>query len=183
MRYPPRRPRTLITKEKQMGRPINKRYFGPLTGTSGSPSGDGYDQAGNNLSNTSNYTEKKRGFNIPVEQARVIGGDLDIGGDAAATPYIVAQKGSRKYRVMTSSGEGICRLVNDDGSSQVTAGEMVIKGYLGGDSGNAGIAIAKLTKFYAVDFSGNRYKWYVVNDGSSLQNVIALVAASDETIN
>ena len=84
---------------------------------------------------------------------------------------------------MTSSGEGTCRLVDDDGSSEVTAGEMVIKGYLNGDSGNSGIAIAKLTKFYATDFSGNRYKWYVVNDGSSFQNVLALVAATDASVN
>lgn len=166
-----------------MGRPINKRYFGPLSGTTGTSSGDGYSAAGHNVSNTTNYSEKFRGFNIPVEQARVSGGDLDIGGDAAATPYIISQKGSRRYRVMTSSGEGICRLVNDDGSSQVTAGEMVIKGYLNGDSGNDGIAIAKLTKFYAVDFSGNRYKWYVVNDGSSLQNVLALAAGDDASVN
>lgn len=166
-----------------MGRPINKRYFGPLTGTSGTPSGDGYDQAGHDLSDTNAYSEKKVGFNIPVEQARVIGGDLDIGGAASATPYIISQKGSRRYRVMTSSGEGICRLVDDDGSSQVTDGEMVIKGYLNGDSGNTGVAIAKLTKFYAVDFSGNRYKWYVVNDGSSFQNVLALVAATTASVN
>jgi hypothetical protein len=168
-----------------MGRPISKRYFGPLSGTTGTPSGDGYDQAGHNLSNTSNYTEKKRGFNIPVEQARVTGGDLDIGGDAAATPYIIAQKGSRKYRVMTSSGAGNCVLVDDDGSSEVTAGEMVIKGYVGGDAGVAGsgVAIKKLTKFYATDFSGNRYKWYVANDGSSLQNVLVLVTGTDTSVN
>ncbi len=165
-----------------MGRPINKRYFGPLNG-SGLASADGSDAAGHTLSNTTTYSEKQRGFNIPVEQARVIGGDLDIGGEASATPYIISQKGSRKYRVMTSSGEGICRLVNDDGSSQVTAGEMVLKGYLNGDSGNSGVAIAKLTKFYAVDFSGNRYKWYVVNDGSSFQNVIALVDATTASVN
>lgn len=169
-----------------MGRPINKRFFGTFDATAQSatnPTADGKDQAGNDLSNTSNYSEKRLGFNIPVEQACVPGGELDIGGDASLTPYIMAQKGSRKYRVMTSSGAGNCTLVNDDGSSNVTGGEMVIKGYLNGDSGNTGIAIRKLTKFYATDFSGNRYKWYVVNDGSSLQNVIALVAATTASVN
>ena len=169
-----------------MGRPINKRYFGRFDATAKSadnPTVDGFDQAGHNLSNTSNYTEKRRGFNIPVEQARVTGGDLDIGGDAAETPYIIAQKGTSKYRVNTSSGQGNCILVDDDGSSEVSAGEMVIKGYIYGDSGNSGIAIKKLTKFYATDFNGNRYKWYVINDGSSLQNVLALVTATDASIN
>jgi hypothetical protein len=166
-----------------MGRPISKRYFGPLSGTTGTPSGDGYTAAGQNT--TSGYSEKLTSYNIPIEQARVPGGDLDIGGAASTTPYIIAQKGSRKYRVMTSSGEGICRLVNDDGSSQVTDGEMVIKGYLGGDSGAAGtgIAISKLTKFYAVDFNGQRYKWHVDNDGSSVGNVLVLTAATDTSIN
>jgi len=168
-----------------MGRPISKRYFGRFDATAKSadnPTVDGFDQAGHNLSNTTNYSEKKRGFNIPVEQARVSGGDLDIGGDAAETPYIIAQKGSRKYRVMTSSGAGNCVLVDDDGSSQVTAGEMVIKGYLNGDNGVAGIAIKKLTKFYATDFNGNRYKWYVANDGSTLQNMLVLVAGTDASV-
>ena len=167
-----------------MGRPINKRFFGPLSGTTGSASGDGYAGSGQNVSNTGTYSEKQRGFNIPVEQARIAGGELDIGGDGAATPYIISQKGSRKYRVMTSSGAGNCILVDDDGSSNVSNGEMLIKGYLNG-IGQPGIAIKKLTKYYAIDFNNNRYKWYVDNNAgdSSLANVLILTVATDTSVN
>jgi hypothetical protein len=174
-----------------MGRPIDKRYFGRLEATSPkdptNPTTDGKDQTGRALTSTSLYTLKARGYNIPVYKARVVGGDLDIGGDAANTPYIIAQKGSRKYRVNTSSGQGNCVLVNDDGSSGIAAGEMVLAGFLGGDAGGSSpIFIQKLTKHYAADFSGNRYKWYITNSGagedSSLANVLALVDASATTV-
>ena len=169
-----------------MGRPINKRYFGPLDGA-GLASADGKDQAGNTLTSTSLYSEKKRGYNIPVYKARVPGGEMDVGGDAASSPYIIAQKGSRKYRVMTSSGAGNCVLVNDDGSSGIGDGEMVLAGWLGGDTGaGSPIFIRKLTKFYAVDFNGNRYKWHVtagVGADSSLANILVLTAATDTSIN
>lgn len=174
-----------------MGRPLPKKFFGRLEATTPkdptNPTQDGKDQTGRTITNTSLYSEKLRGYNIPVEQARIPGGDLDIGGDAANSPYIIAQKGSRKYRVNTSSGQGNCILVDDDGSSNVSDGEMVIKGFLSGDTGDGtGIAIKKLTKFYAIDFSGNRYKWYVDNTtgpDSALANVLVLVSATDTSIN
>ena len=173
-----------------MGRPLPKKFFGRLDTADKSainPTVDGKDQTGRTIINAALYSEKLRGYNIPVEQARIPGGDLDIGGDAAQSPYIIAQKGTSKYRVHTSSGEGNCILVNDDGSSQVSNGEMVIKGFLSGDTGDGtGIAIKKLTKFYATDFSGNRYKWYVDNTtgpDSALANVLVLVAATDTSIN
>lgn len=172
-----------------MGRPINKRYFGRLDPTSPkdptNPTQDGKDQTGRTLTNTNLYRIKARGYNIPVEQARIPGGDLDIGGDAANSPYIIAQKGSRKYRVNTSSGQGNCVLVDDDGSSNVGNGEMIIKGFLNGVTGdNPGIAIRKLTKHYAVDFNGNRYKWYVddtTGPDSALANVLVLISANATT--
>jgi hypothetical protein len=173
-----------------MGRPLPKKFFGRLDTEAKSavnPTVDGGDQTGRTITNTSLYSEKLRGYNIPVEQARIPGGDLDIGGDAATSPYIIAQKGTSKYRVNTSSGQGNCILVDDDGSSQVGNGEMVIKGFLSGDTGDGtGIAIKKLTKFYATDFNGNRYKWYVDNTtgpDSALANVLVLVTAADTSIN
>lgn len=172
-----------------MGRPIPKRFFGPLSGTTGTPSGDGYTAAGHNT--TSGYSEKFTSYNIPVYKARIPGGslasptyDMDIGGDAANGPYIIAQKGARKYRVQTSDGAGNCVLVDDDGSSGIGPGEMVIAGFLGGDAGDGSpIFIKKITKFYAVDFNGTRYKWHVENDGSTLGNVLALSLATDTSIN
>lgn len=171
-----------------MGRPIPKRFFGPLSGTSGTPSGDGYTAAGHNT--TSGYSEKFTSYNIPVYKARIPGGslasptyDMDVGGDAANTPYIISQKGARKFRVHTSDGDGNCILVNDDGSSDIGPGEMVLAGFTSGDSGEGSPTfIQKLTRHYAVDFSGNRYKWYVANDGSSVGNTIVLVAATDASV-
>jgi hypothetical protein len=166
-----------------MGRPLNKRFFGPLSGTTGTPSGDGRDQHGTDITGGS-YSNKQKGYNIPVYKARIPGGTLasptyamDVGGDAGNLPYILAQKGSRKYRVRTADGDGNCVLVNDDGSSAVGPGEMVIAGFLSSDSGaGSPIFIKKLTKFFAVDFSNNRYTWYVDNDGSSVGNVLVLTA-------
>ena len=165
-----------------MGRPIGKEFFGSINeDIAGSPSADGKDAQGRTTTGAT-FRKKDKGFNIPVAQARIPGGDADIGGDAAETPFIIAQKGSKKYRVSTSSGAGNCVLVNDDGSSTVGDGEMVILGYTDGDSGNSsGIAIAKLTKHYAVDFNGNRYKWHVENrlaEDSSLANTLMLTVAT-----
>ena len=79
-----------------MGRPINKRYFGRLEATSPkdptNPTIDGKDQTGRTLTSASLYTLKGRGYNIPVYKARVVGGDLDIGGDAANTPYHITKR-------------------------------------------------------------------------------------------
>ena len=47
-----------------------------------------------------------------------------------------------------------------------TAGEMRIKGYPGGN-GQTGVAIKKLGKRVAIDFSGNRYRWTLVNDSTN----------------
>lgn len=165
-----------------MGRPINKRYFGPLDGA-GLASADGKDQAGNTLTDGNIYSEKKRGWNMPVQAARVPGqSEVTNGG---GYPFIINQKGSKKYRVQTSSTTshvGNCVLVNK--TSSLNEGEMTIAGFLSGDSGvGPAVLLAKITKFYAVDFSGNRYKWYIDNDGSSVGNTLILVTATDATIN
>ncbi len=182
--------RTIISRRKQMGRPINKRFFGALTDATAqsatNPTQDGYDQAGHDLSNTSNYTEKKLGFNIPVYAARVPGQSQVTGGEGAEYPFIVAQKGSRKYRVRTSataSHIGNCILVNK--LTSLNAGEMSIQAKLLSNDGIT-VLISKLTKFYATDFSGNRYKWYVNNylgEDSSQANSLIIVPATTANVN
>jgi hypothetical protein len=176
-----------------MGRPINKRYFGALTDateqSATNPTKDGSDQAGHVLTNTGVYSEKKLGWNIPVRSAFVAGVSEVTGGEGAEYPFIVSQKGSRSYRVRTSATAahiGKCKLVNK-ASGALVAGEMVLQGFVSADSGvGPAVNIAKLTKFYATDFSGNRYKWYIApNTGqdSSQANTIVLVAATDASIN
>lgn len=174
-----------------MGRPINKRYFGALTDATAqsatNPTKDGSDQAGNVLTNTALYSEKKLGYNIPVLAAYIPGLAEVTGGEGAEYPFIVAQKASRAYTVRTSATAahvGKCRLVNKAVGALV-AGEMVIQGKLLTND-NVTINVAKLTKFYAIDFNGNRYKWYVApysGEDSSQANALILAAADNASIN
>jgi hypothetical protein len=66
---------------------------------------------------------------------------------------------------------------------------MILQGYPSGDAGAGDpVNIARLTKFYAIDFSGNRYKWYVdfrstAGNDSTMANVLILAAVTDLTIN
>ena len=95
-------------------------------------------------------------------------------GSAQTDCFIVKQKGSRRYLVqdVSASTQAICTLVNVVAGS-LTAGQLRLTGYVGGN-GDAGRAIQKLTKRIATDFSGNRYKWAVVND--SVNDYIVLTA-------
>ena len=174
-----------------MGRPINKRYFGALTDATAqsatNPTQDGKDQAGNTLTNTGVYSEKKLGYNIPVLAAYIAGLSEVTGGEGAEYPYIVAQKASRAYTVRTSGTAahvGKCRLANK-AVGALAAGEMVLQGKLSTNDGIT-INVAKLTKFYATDFNGNRYKWHVEpysGEDSSQANALILTAATTAGIN
>jgi len=168
-----------------MGRPINKRYFGSLDSgvaqSATNPTVDGKSQAGQDLSDDNAYFKKNLGFNIPVYAARVPGQLQVTGGEGGDYPFIVAQKGSRKYRVRTSataSHISNCTLVNK--TTGLAEGEMSIQGKLNTDD-NVTVLISKLTKFYATDFNGNRYKWYVssfIGEDSTQANALVLVSAT-----
>jgi hypothetical protein len=84
-----------------MGRPINKRYFGSTKAATAqsaqNPTVDGKDQAGNTLTSTSSYSEKKLGYNMPVYSARVSNNgttqtEVQIDPAVSEYPYIVKQK-------------------------------------------------------------------------------------------
>lgn len=83
------------------------------------------------------------------------------GGSSAVAGYIVKQVGSRRYKVTTGQGTGKCKLVE----SAPAAGEMVMLGYTNAGA-DISVAIRKLNKRTAIDFSGNRYTWVLVNDSS-----------------
>jgi hypothetical protein len=159
-----------------MGRPLGRKNFGPLgstTSTSGYPdSGDGRDQRGVNT--TSATTDRQKGYNIPVYKARIAGKDMDVQSAGAENLYILAQKGARRFKIYSeANGVGVCKLVNDDGSSGIEDGEMVLRGFVGTDGGESKF-IAKISGKKAYDFDGNAYTWYVEND--SAENVIILTA-------
>ncbi len=181
-----------------MARPINKRYFGSVKASTAqsaqNPTVDGKDQTGRTITNTSLYSEKKLGYNIPVHAARVSNAgttQTEVQFDPATSeyPFIVKQTGSRSYLVRTSattSHVGRCKLVNK-AAGTLSAGEMVLQGFLSGDAGSGTpIRISRLTKFYAYDFSGNRYKWYVnytSGNDSTLANVLVLATATTASVN
>lgn len=174
MLYPQRRPRTSF-KEKTMGRPLKRKNFGPLgstTNTSGYPdTGDGRDQ---HSYNTTSLAAKEKGYNIPVYKARIDGAEMDVADGAASNLYILAQKGARRFKVYSeSNGIGICTLVDNDGSSGIDDGEMVIRGFVGTNSGEA-VYIRKISGKKAYDFNNNIYTWYVDNDSSA--NILILTA-------
>lgn len=158
-----------------MGRPLQKKLFGPLDGDDTTPVGerwtrDGRDQK--DYDTSSNARLDRTGINLPVEQARVTGGDLDVGGEGSLTPYVLFQKGARRFKVRTADGDGVCKLVDSDGSSQVSEGEMILRGFV--DDAGDGVLIRKISGRKAYDFNGGVYKWRVVGDGSTLANRIVL---------
>ena len=180
-----------------MGRPLSKRYFGSTAAATAqsaqNPTVDGKDQAGNALTDTALYSEKKLGYSIPVHAARVANeGTTQTEVQFAPPseyPFIVKQTGSKTYLVRTSATEahvGRCKLVNGTAGT-LAAGEMILQGNLGGDAGaGTPINIARLTKFHAVDFNGTRYKWYVnftSGNDSTLANVLVLAEMTDASVN
>ena len=160
-----------------MGRPLGKKNFGPLgstTSTSGYPdTGDGRNVHG---TNTTSATElRQRGYNIPVYKARVSStADMDVQEGGASACYILQQKSSRRFKVNSiANGIGVCKLVGDDGSSQIDGNEMVVRGFVGTDSGTP-VFVKKISGKVITGFDGNRYTWYVDND--SAENVLILTA-------
>jgi hypothetical protein len=156
-----------------MGRPLPRKSFGPTDATTPASgdtwSADGEDPQGRTL--TSQAQNWNKGYNIPVYKARITGQPMDTM-DAGSGPYILSQKGSRKFKVRTDNGDGICRLVNDDGSSDLAEGEMVLQGFITADG--SPIYLQRITRRRAYDFSGNAYSWYVDNDSTA--NIIILTA-------
>ena len=160
-----------------MGRPLSRKMFGPINDDAAPdvntpPSKDGEDQRGIEI--TDNTQEYRQGYNMPVDAARIVGGNADSAG-ADGKPYIVAQRAARRFIVDTDDGIGTCKLVN--GESALNEGEMILKGYVDG-AGN-GVAIRKISGRKVYDFDSNAYTWYVgaqSGEDSTLDNAIILTA-------
>lgn len=94
---------------------------------------------------------------------------------------VVKQRGAKTFvvtrianlgdpNIKDSTSTAICVLVSGTPS---TAGQMQILGAVN-DQIPGTVAIAKITKRVATDFSGNRYTWYLENDSTA--DIIRLTA-------
>ncbi len=86
---------------------------------------------------------------------------------------IIKQVGGKRYRIArigTPTVITACTLVSGTPAAE---GEVSIQGYNSGGVGQGAqvtanlVSIAKLTKRVAIDFSGNRYTWFLENDSSA----------------
>jgi hypothetical protein len=87
-----------------------------------------------------------------------------------AKTYVVTQLANLAANLESSTSTAVCVLVSGEPAA---AGQMRILGATN-DQVPGTVAIAKLTKRVATDFSGNRYTWYLENDSSA--DVIRLTA-------
>jgi hypothetical protein len=87
-----------------------------------------------------------------------------------AKTYVVTQLANLSANLESSTSTSVCVLVSGEPAA---AGQMRILGATN-DQVPGTVAIAKLTKRVATDFSGNRYTWYLENDSSA--DVIRLTA-------
>jgi len=98
------------------------------------------------------------GANVGIRVTAFFGGSLrdDV--------FIINQKRAKAYQVQDKSDglQAVCKLVS---GTPAANNEMRLVGVLNGN-GSVPIALAKLGKRIAVDYSGNRYTWFLQNDSS-----------------
>ena len=94
-----------------------------------------------------------------------------IGSGNETDVFIVKQKGAKSYVVQDkSSGTQVAaKLVS---GTPEALGEMRITGYLAGGPDASATPIAKLMKRTAIDFSSNRYTWFLDSDSSADQIIL-----------
>lgn len=112
-------------------------------------------------------------FGTPAAGAVGIVVKAYFGGSLETAAYIVKQKGSRRYQVTANGTDtAVCKLVS---GTPAADGEMQMVGFTQPYQADSNvIAIRHLRKRTAIDFSGNRYTWYLENDSSA--DVIVLTA-------
>jgi hypothetical protein len=93
-------------------------------------------------------------------------------GTSVVDGMLLKQRGSKTFVVATVAAPTVqyTRVLMD---GTPTAGKMRILGSTSGLTPGS-VAVAKLTKRVATDFSGNRYTWYLDNDSSG--DVLVLTA-------
>jgi hypothetical protein len=133
-------------KEKTMGRPLNKRYFGTIANADGGtmPNGDA-------------------AFNVTVA--------ADVGNGIVEQSYILNQRSETKFTCSDGASSLSCTLVNKT-AANLAVGEMRILGYV--NASGDGVAIRKLQNRTCFDFANNRYTWELQDD--STETLLVLTA-------
>jgi hypothetical protein len=105
-------------------------------------------------------------LNTPASTATGITCEFYDGSALRTDGILIKQRGASSFmvaRIGTPATRYIARLVSTEPAA---AYQMRIRGSTTGLSDQNLVAIRKLTKRIAIDFSGNRYKWYLESDSS-----------------
>ena len=106
-------------------------------------------------------------INTPASTATGITCEFYDGSALRADGILIKQRGASSFmvaRIGSPTTRYVARLVSTEPAA---AYEMRIRGSTTGNLDTGLVSIRKLTKRIAIDFSGNRYKWYLENDSSA----------------
>ena len=101
-----------------------------------------------------------------------------FGGSSRTDVFVVKQKGARRYLVQdkSDSTQAVCKLVS---GSPAANGEMKLTGFTAPTEVDANEVILRhLSKRTAIDWSGNRYTWQLVNDSSADYIALTLISVA-----
>lgn len=113
-------------------------------------------------------------INTPAGTATGITCEFYDGSTNRTDGILIKQRGASSFmvaRIGSPSTRYVAKLVS---GTPAAAYEMRIRGSTTGNLDTGLVAIRKFTKRIAIDFSGNRYKWYLENDSSA--DYIVLIA-------
>ena len=106
-------------------------------------------------------------INTPASTATGITCEFYDGSTNQTDGILIKQRGASSFmvaRIGTPATRYVARLVSGTPSA---AYQMRIQGSTSGMLDANLVSIRKLTKRIAIDFSGNRYKWFLENDSSA----------------
>ena len=106
-------------------------------------------------------------LNTPASTATGITCEFYDGSTNQTDGILIKQRGASSFmvaRIGSPATRYVARLVSGTPSA---AYQMRIQGSTTGNLDRGLVAIRKLTKRIAIDFSGNRYKWFLENDSSA----------------
>ncbi len=106
-------------------------------------------------------------LNTPASTATGITCEFYDGATNQTDGILIKQRGASSFmvaRIGTPATRYVARLVT---GTPAAAYEMRIRGSTTGNLDTGLVSIRKLTKRIAIDFSGNRYKWFLENDSSA----------------